>query len=88
MKQHFVKVFIGDALEYKTLELLRIGHFFAEDQKATEVSRLIPPHPDPTPLGRAGPGDRIDLYPARRSSACNISPSRAGTSRKENFSEF
>ncbi len=57
MKPHFVKVFIGDALEYKTLELLCIGHFFGEDQKATEVSRLIPP-PPPRPnsawSGRAG----------------------------------
>ncbi len=60
MKHPFVKVFINDALEYKTLELLRIGHFFAEDQKATEVSRLIllTPHPPPRPnsawSGRAG----------------------------------
>ncbi len=70
MKPSFGKVFIADALEYKTLELLCIRHFFAEDQKATEVSRIIllphpPPHtpPDQTPLGRAGPGERIDLPP-------------------------
>ncbi len=66
MKPSFVKIFVGDALAYKTLELLRIGRFFAEDQKATEVSRLIlPPTPPPPPRpnsawsGRAA--QRIDL---------------------------
>jgi hypothetical protein len=59
MKPHFVKIFIRDAQEYKTLELLRIWRFFPEDQKATEVSRLIllpppPPRPNSAWSGRAG----------------------------------